>query len=335
MDTKEIINLQHGGGGEETNKLLANVIFKYLSNPVLDVKHDGAFLNISGTLAFSTDSYVVSPIFFKGGTIGELAVNGTVNDLAMCGAEPRYLSLSLIIEEGFPMEDFEKVIISIKSASEKAGVLVVTGDTKVVERGKGDKIYINTSGIGVVNPKADINIQNIKEGDAVLINASIASHGMAIMSEREGLQFDSDIWSDTCNLNFSVKNLIGKFGSQIHFLRDATRGGLASVLNEAASEARWGIHLFEEKIEVKKQVRSACEILGLDPVYVANEGVYACIVAKEIADKVLAVLRAENPEAACVGFITEEHPSKVIMESAFGGKRVVAPLIGEQLPRIC
>ncbi|MDR1876469.1 MAG: hydrogenase expression/formation protein HypE [Flavobacteriaceae bacterium] len=331
----EIINLQHGGGGEETNKLLANVIFRHLGNPVLNVKHDGAFLNLDGTLAFSTDSYVVSPIFFKGGNIGELAVNGTVNDLSMCGAEPKYLSLSFIIEEGFPMEDFEKVVLSIKSAAERANVLIVTGDTKVVERGKGDKIYINTSGIGVVNPRADIKIQNIKEGDAILINAPIASHGMAIMSEREGLEFESDILSDTRNLNLSVKNLIEKFGNHIHFLRDATRGGLASVLNEIALETRLGIHLFEEKIAVEKQVRSACEILGLDPVYVANEGVFTCIVDSDRADEVLAQLRLENPDASQIGFITSEHPSKIIMESAFGGKHVVHALIGEQLPRIC
>ncbi len=330
-----IINLQHGGGGQEMNKLLNNVIFKHLGNPVLNVKHDGAFLNLSGALAFSTDSYVVSPIFFKGGTIGELAVNGTVNDLAMCGAEPKYLSLSFIIEEGFSMEEFEKIILSIKQAAEKAGVLIVTGDTKVVERGKGDKIYINTSGIGEVHPKADIKTRNIQSGDVILVNAPIASHGMAIMSEREGLQFESDILSDTRNLNFTIKKLMDRFGNQIHFLRDATRGGLASVLNEMVSEVDLGIHLFEEKIVVENQVRSACEILGLDPVYVANEGAFVCVADQKIAEEVLAMLQSENSGASQIGFITPEHPSKVIMESAFGGKRVVNPLVGEQLPRIC
>ncbi|MDR2123164.1 MAG: hydrogenase expression/formation protein HypE [Flavobacteriaceae bacterium] len=332
---KEIINLQHGGGGEETHKLLTNVIFKHLGNSVLNVKHDGAFLNLNGMLAFSTDSYVVSPIFFKGGNIGELAVNGTVNDLSMCGAEPKYLSLSFIIEEGFPMEDFEKVVLSIKKTAENAQVQIVTGDTKVVERGKGDKIYINTSGIGVVNPKADIKIQNIREKDVIFINAPIASHGMAIMSEREGLQFESDIVSDTRNLNFTVKKLIDTFGDKIHFLRDATRGGLASILHEIVSEIRLGIDLFEENIKVEDQVRSACEILGLDPVYVANEGVFACIADETIAGEVLAMLRSENPNASQIGSITSEHPSKIIMESAFGGKHVVHALAGEQLPRIC
>ncbi len=330
-----IINLQHGSGGQEMNKLLNNVIFKHLGNPVLNVKHDGAFLSLNGNLAFSTDSYVVSPVFFKGGNIGELAVNGTVNDLAMCGAVPRYLSLSFIIEEGFSMEEFEKIILSIKQVAEKAEVCIATGDTKVVERGKGDKIYINTSGIGEILPKADIKVQKIQYGDVILLNAPIASHGMAIMSEREGLQFESDILSDTRNLNFSVKNLIDKFGDQIHFLRDATRGGLASVLNEIVSEIDFGINLFDEKIKVENQVRNACEMLGLDPVYVANEGVFVCVIDQKIANEALAILQSENPNASNIGFITSEHPSKVIMESAFGGKRVVNPLVGEQLPRIC
>jgi hydrogenase expression/formation protein HypE len=331
----QIITLQHGSGGEETAKLLNEIIFKHLSNPILEVKHDGAFLNLQGKLAFSTDSFVVSPIFFKGGNIGELAVNGTVNDLSMCGAEPRYLSLAFIIEEGFSIDDFETIILSIKNAAQRAGVQIVTGDTKVVERGKGDKIYINTAGIGEVNIMADIAIQNIRAGDALIINAPIASHGMAIMSEREGLQFDSDILSDTRNLNYTVKKLIDKFGSKIHFLRDATRGGLASILHEIVSEMKLGIDLFEEKITVENSVKSACEILGLDPVYVANEGVFACIADNEIADEILEILKSENPAAAKIGHVTEEHPSKVIMESAFGGKHVVHALIGEQLPRIC
>jgi len=331
----QIITLQHGSGGEETAKLLNEIIFKHLENPILAVKHDGAFLDLQGNLAFSTDSFVISPIFFKGGNIGELAVNGTVNDVAMCGAAPKYLSLAFIIEEGFSMDDFETIVLSIKKAAERAGVQIVTGDTKVVERGKGDKIYINTAGIGIVHSKADIKIKNIKAGDAVLINAPIASHGMAIMSEREGLQFDGDILSDTRNLNFTVKKLMDKFGSKIHFLRDATRGGLASILHEIVSEINLGIDLWEEKIVVENSVKSACEILGLDPLYVANEGVFACIADSEIADEAAAILKSENPAAAKIGFVTAEHPSKIIMESAFGGKHVVHALIGEQLPRIC
>ncbi len=329
------INLQHGSGGEKQTELLNNLIFKNLTNEFLDKKHDGAFLNLSGKLAFSTDSFVVSPIFFKGGNIGELAVNGTVNDVAMCGAEPKFLSLSFIIEEGFAMDDFEKIILSIKYSSEKAGVKIVTGDTKIVERGKGDKIYINTSGIGEIYENSKIGTEYLEPSQSILVNAPIASHGMAIMSEREGLQFDSEILSDTKNLNEEVKELIENFGEKIHFLRDATRGGLASVLNEITSESQLGIHIFEEKILVENQVKSACELLGLDPMYVANEGVFLCICDEEVSDQALEILKKHNPKASKIGFTTEEHPSKVIMESAFGGKRVVNPLIGEQLPRIC
>lgn len=331
----ESINLHHGSGGEHMIKLLNEVILKTLKNDILDVRHDGAFINLQGNLAFSTDSYVISPVFFKGGNIGELAVNGTVNDLSMCGAVPKYLSLGLIIEEGFGLEEFTKIIQSIKAAADKAGVYIVTGDTKVVERGKGDKIYINTSGIGVVHDKADIKIRNIKKNDAVIINGPIASHGMAIMSEREGLQFESDIVSDTTNLNYIVFDLIEKFGDKIHFLRDATRGGLASVLHEITTESNLGIDLLDEKIKVETQVKSACELLGLDPLYVANEGLFTCIVAPEIKDEVLEMLQKINNNASIIGSVTANHPSKIIIESAFGGKRVVNPLIGEQLPRIC
>lgn len=335
LKASETINLHHGSGGEHMTKLLNEVILKTLKNDILDVRHDGAFLNLQGNLAFSTDSYVISPIFFKGGNIGELAVNGTVNDLSMCGAIPKYLSLGLIIEEGFSLDEFTKIIQSIKATADKAGVYIVTGDTKVVERGKGDKIYINTSGIGVVHDKADIKIKNIKENDAVIINGPIASHGMAIMSEREGLQFESDIISDTTNLNYVVFDLIEKFGDKIHFLRDATRGGLASVLHEITTESNLGIDLFDENIQVETQVKSACELLGLDPLYVANEGLFTCIVAPEIKDAVITMLQKINANASFIGSVTVSHPSKIIIESAFGGKRVVNPLIGEQLPRIC
>lgn len=331
----ETISLQHGSGGQHTTKLLNDLIFNLLENPILNEKHDGAVFELTGKLAFSADSYVVSPIFFKGGNIGELAVNGTVNDLSMCGAIPKYLSLSFIIEEGFPIEQLEQIIVSIKNAADKAEVKIVTGDTKVVERGKGDKIYINTSGIGVVLENADIHMKNISENDSVIINGPIASHGMAIMSEREGLKFESDILSDTKNLNFTVQTLIERFGNKIKFLRDATRGGLASVLNEITSEINLGIALKEDQIFVEKQAKSACEILGLDPVYVANEGAFVCICSPEISAEVLEILKVENENASIIGTITADHPGKVIMESAFGGKHVVNPLIGEQLPRIC
>ncbi|MBA4154744.1 hydrogenase expression/formation protein HypE [Flavobacterium sp.] len=335
IEISQSIHLHHGSGGEHMTKLLNDVIFKYLKNDILDVRHDGAFIKMNGNLAFSTDSYVITPIFFKGGNIGELAVNGTVNDLAMCGAIPRYLSLSFIIEEGLSLNEFTEIVKSIRTTADKAGILIVTGDTKVVERGKGDKIYINTSGIGVVHELADIKIKNIQPNDAILINGPIASHGMAIMSEREGLQFESDIVSDTTNLNYSVLELIEKYGHKIHFLRDATRGGLASVLHEIATDSKLGIDLLDENIHVENQVKSACELLGLDPLYVANEGLFVCIVADEIKIEVLEILKNININASIVGKVTHEHPSKIIMESAFGGKRVVNPLIGEQLPRIC
>jgi hydrogenase expression/formation protein HypE len=334
-DTKEKINLHHGSGGEHTTKLLNEVIFKYLNNPILNVRHDGAFLDIQGKLAFSTDSYVISPIFFKGGNIGELAVNGTVNDLSMCGAIPKYLSLSFIIEEGLPMDEFTEIIKSIRKTADKAGVSIVTGDTKVVEKGKGDKIYINTSGIGVLHAKANIKINRIQSGDSIIVNRPIASHGMAIMSEREGLQFESEILSDTSNLNFIVEELMDQCGEDIHFLRDATRGGLASVLHEITTESNLGMLLKDEKIMVDAQVQSACEILGLDPLYVANEGVFACIVSKSVANDILEILKSFGQNPSVIGTITNDNKSKIILESAFGGRRVVSPLIGEQLPRIC
>lgn len=334
-DSKEKINMHHGSGGEHTTKLLNDVIFKYLSNTILNVKHDGAFLDIQGKLAFSTDSYVIHPIFFKGGNIGELAVNGTVNDLSMCGAIPKYLSLAFIIEEGFGLDEFTIIIKSIRETADKAGVFIVTGDTKVVEKGKGDKIYINTSGVGVLHAKANISINRIQVGDVIIINNPIASHGMAIMSEREGLQFESEILSDTNNLNFIVEKLMDQCGADVHFLRDATRGGLASVLHEITTETQLSMLLEDEKILVDTQVKSACEILGLDPLYVANEGVFTCIVSKSVENKIIEILKSMGQNPSVIGQITEENKSKIILESAFGGRRVVSPLIGEQLPRIC
>ena len=334
-DQSEKINLHHGSGGEHTTQLLNEVIFKHLNNPILNVRHDGAFLDIQGKLAFSTDSYVIHPIFFKGGNIGELAVNGTVNDLSMCGAIPKYLSLAFIIEEGFGLDEFTAIIKSIRETADKAGVFIVTGDTKVVEKGKGDKIYINTSGVGVLHEKANIRIDRIQAGDSIIVNMPIASHGMAIMSEREGLQFESEILSDTNNLNFIVEKLMDQCGDDIHFLRDATRGGLASVLHEITTESNLGMLLEDEKILVDTQVQSACEILGLDPLYVANEGVFACIVAESVENEIMEILKSMGQNPSIIGKITNENKSKIILESAFGGKRVVSPLIGEQLPRIC
>ena len=232
----ETINLGHGSGGELTRNLLDNIIFKTFSNPYLDQKHDGAIVKFNGEIAISTDSFVITPIFFKGGNIGELAVHGTVNDVAMCGAIPKYLSLAFIIEEGLKVEEFIEVVKSIKKAADESGVLIITGDTKVVERGNGDKIFINTTGFGEVHPKANISVQRIKEGDKILVNGYIAQHGMAIMSEREGLEFESNIESDSTYLNFLVQDLLDQFGDKIKLFRDPTRGGLGTVLHEIAND---------------------------------------------------------------------------------------------------
>lgn len=333
----EVITLGHGSGGILTNKLLESGVFNLLKNPLLDEKHDGATFHLEGKLAFSTDSYVISPVFFPNSNIGELAVNGTVNDLSMCGAIPKYLSLSFILEEGLTMTEFWDILVSIKFSAEKAGVQIVTGDTKVVEKGKGDKIFINTSGIGVVHPRANIHIENIKAGDKIIVSGHIATHGIAIMSVREGLEFETTIASDTQNLNFAVKELLDEFGENIHLLRDPTRGGVATVLNEIARDSKLGCEISQKYLPVLEEVEGACELLGLDPLYVANEGVFIAIVASEIADdllkKLCSIPNFEN--ACCIGEIVEEHPKQVILKSKIGGKRVVNMLVGEQLPRIC
>ena len=319
-----------------TRELLDSIIFKVFNNPYLDQKHDGSLVEVEGKLAISTDSFVVSPIFFKGGNIGELAVNGTVNDVSMCGAMPKYISLALIVEEGLSIDHFVRIVRSIKSTADKAGVQIITGDTKVVEKGKGDKIFINTTGFGSVHPNANIAVSQIKTGDKIIINGSIAQHGMAIMSEREGLEFESSITSDTTNLNKLVWELLDSYGEQIHLLRDPTRGGLASVLSEIATDMEKGITISGSKIPVEKQVAAACEILGLDPLYVANEGVFVAIVDASIAAEVTASKKHDKGKnAICIGEITDEHPAKVVLHSAIGGKRIISPMIGEQLPRIC
>lgn len=331
------INLGHGSGGVLTHQLLNSGVFSVLQNPLLNEKHDGAVFSLEGKLAFSSDSYVVNPIFFPGGSIGELAVNGTVNDLAMCGAMAKYISLSFIIEEGLPMTEFWQILNDIKNCCDKAGVQVVTGDTKVVEKGKGDKIFINTSGIGVVHTNAGISLHSIQEDDVIIVSGNIAAHGIAIMSKRNGLEFETDVISDTANLNHTIEKLLNKFGTGIHFLRDATRGGVASVLNEIAKDGNLGIDIAQKSIPVKEQVEGACEMLGLDPLYVANEGVFIAIVSSSIAEIFLEVLRNDENggNASIIGSITNEHKGKVIMQSTIGGRRVVNMLPGEQLPRIC
>ncbi|MGY5848397.1 hydrogenase expression/formation protein HypE [Salegentibacter sp. HM20] len=333
----DVITLGHGSGGSLTNKLLDSGVFDLLSNDVLDKRHDGAFLELNGKMAFSTDSFLVSPIFFPGGNIGELAVNGTVNDIAMCGAIPKYLSLSFILEEGLKMTEFWEILVAIKQACEKANVKVVTGDTKVVEKGKGDKVFINTSGIGAIHPSANISKENIKIGDKIIVSGNIATHGMAIMSVREGLEFDSTIESDTTNLNHTIIHLIEKFGKGIHLLTDPTRGGVATILKEIALSTNIGIDIFQKDLPIDDHVASACELLGLDPLYVANEGLFIAFVDSSIEDDFLQTLQKnENgKDAKVIGTVVEAHQRQVILESAIGGKRVVSMLPGEQLPRIC
>lgn len=333
----DMITMGHGSGGLLTHRLLESGVFDLLRNEFLDQQHDGAFLETSGKLAFTTDSYVISPVFFPGGDIGELAVNGSVNDLAMCGAIPRYLSLGFIIEEGLPMKDFWEILVSIKVASEKAGVKVVTGDTKVVEKGKGDQIFINTSGIGELHPLASIHHNRIKAGDKILLSGPMATHGMAIMSRRKGLEFETTIESDTRSLNHTVSSLLDALGRDIHFMRDPTRGGVATVMNEVAGQTKLGVDLVQKNIPVLEQVEGACELLGLDPLYVANEGIFIAVVDPSRAEEALEIIRREPhaSSASVIGEVTSQHPGQVVMASRIGGRRVVGYLTGEQLPRIC
>ncbi|MCA9042079.1 MAG: hydrogenase expression/formation protein HypE, partial [Planctomycetaceae bacterium] len=303
----------------------------------LDKRHDGAILEMNGSMAFTTDSFVISPVFFPGGDIGELAVNGTVNDLAMCGAVPQFISVSFIIEEGLPFRDLWKILTSIKYACEEAGVMVVTGDTKVVERDKGDKIFINTTGIGNLHKKANIDVSRVKSGDKVIVSDWVATHGVAILSVREGLQFETTIESDTRSLHRPVLSLLDHLGEHIHLLRDPTRGGIATVLNEVARDRNLGVDLNEMSLPVDDQVNAACEMLGLDPLYVANEGVFITIVDASIADQALEILHKDAycRQAKIIGEMTENHPRQVVATGEIGGKRVVSMMIGEQLPRIC
>ncbi len=330
--------LAHGGGGRLTQMLIERMFWPTFRTPALETLHDGAVLEVEGVrLAFTTDSFVVSPLFFPGGDIGGLAVNGTVNDLAMCGARPLYLSLGFILEEGFPMEDLWRVVRSIQEAAQEAGVEVATGDTKVVDRGKGDGVFINTTGLGLVPPGIHISPQRASPGDVVLISGAIAVHGIAILSVREGLEFETTLESDTAPLNGLVEALLRAAGPEVHVLRDPTRGGVASALNEIAASAGVGIELEETRIPIWDEVKGACEILGLDPLYVANEGKCLAIVAPDVAEAVLEAMRSHSlgREAAIVGQVVEEHPGSVILRSRVGGKRVVDMLSGEQLPRIC
>ena len=343
------ITLAHGGGGRLTQMLIERMFAPAFANPALQPLHDGAVLDLglaepntqhatrNTRFAFSTDSYVITPRFFPGGYIGSLAVHGTVNDLAMCGARPIALSAGFILEEGLPMEELWRIVQSMSAAALAVGAPVATGDTKVVDRGKGDGIFINTAGIGIIPAGVEIAPTRARPGDVVLLNGPIAAHGIAIMSVREGLAFETAVESDSAALHDLVAHVLAAGGAAVHVLRDPTRGGVASALNEIAGSARIGIRLEEASIPVAEEVRGACEILGLDPLYVANEGKCLAIVASEAAEAVLAAMRRHplGQEAAIIGSVVEEHPRKVTMRSRIGGLRIVDLLSGEQLPRIC
>jgi hydrogenase expression/formation protein HypE len=330
--------MAHGGGGRLTQMLIERFFLGEFRNPALEVLHDGALLEIEGSrLAFSTDSFVIQPLFFPGGDIGSLAIHGTVNDLAMCGARPAAISAGFILEEGLPMEDLWRITRSMRAAAEEVNVPIVTGDTKVVDRGKGDGVFINTAGIGIVWAGVEVSPRRARPGDVILVSGSIAVHGIAIMSVREGLEFDTTLESDSASLTAMVEKLLEAGGDGVHVLRDPTRGGVASALNEIAAQARVGVRIDERLLPIREEVRGACEILGFDPLYVANEGKCLVIVDRDSADRVLEAMRGDplGAEAVAIGEIVEDHPGKVYMRSTVGGSRVVDMLSGEQLPRIC
>lgn len=326
------VQMAHGSGGTIMHRLLDTVFLPAFTNETLMVQHDGAALKIQDTkLAFTTDSFVVHPLFFPGGDIGTLAVNGTVNDLAMCGARPLYLSAAFILEEGLPLETLQCVVASMHNAAQAAGVLIVTGDTKVVDKGKCDGLYINTAGIGVVEHGLHIEPRSVRPGDAVILSGDVGRHGMAVMAVREGLEFDSQIESDCAPLVEPVQKLL-EAGIHIHCLRDLTRGGLASALVEISQGAQLHIHVEENAIPVNEEVRGACEILGLDPLYVANEGRFIAFVPSEAAEDTLSILGALAHQ---IGVVIAGDEALVTLQSAIGATRILEMLSGEQLPRIC
>lgn len=332
------IVMGHGGGGKLGNELVEHLFLPAFRNAALENLGDAAVLELAGRrLALSTDSFVVQPLFFPGGSIGELAVNGTVNDLAVSGAEPKFLSASFILEEGFPLAQLAAIVDAMAKAAATAQVQIVTGDTKVVERGHGDGCYINTAGIGVLRAGIIVGPDRARPGDAVLVSGTIGDHGMAIMSVREGLEFESQIRSDCAALNGLIAAVLDAAGSSLHAMRDPTRGGLASTLNEIAQASGVGIAIDETSLPVRTEVQSACELLGLDPVYVANEGKAVFFTAPEAADRVLEVLRAHplGRDAARIGQVTAEHKGLLVARTAMGANRVIPTQIGEQLPRIC
>ncbi|MFZ2448692.1 MAG: hydrogenase expression/formation protein HypE [Syntrophobacteraceae bacterium] len=332
-----LIQLDQGSGGRAMHELIDGLFISALSNPLLNERNDSAVFEIVGAqIAMTTDSYVVDPIFFPGGNIGSLAVHGTVNDLAMRGAKPLYLTAGFILEEGLAFEDLKKIVLSMAEAAREAGVMVIAGDTKVVPRGKADKIFINTAGIGIVPHGIDIGGRNARPGDSVLINGTVGDHGMAVLCKREGLALENEILSDAASLNGLVALMLDACPG-VHVLRDPTRGGVATTLNEIAEQSGAGIRLFEEDIPVREDVAGACEILGLDPLYVANEGKVLAVVPPEGADAVLAAMKSHplGRDARRIGEVVSDNPGRVFLRTRIGGHRLVDMLRGEQLPRIC
>jgi hydrogenase expression/formation protein HypE len=332
----ERILLAHGSGGRLAHDLIEKVLVKPLSNPLLERLDDAAVFACGGRLAFTTDSYVVSPIFFPGGDIGRLAVCGTVNDLSMVGATPLYLSLALIIEEGLPLEDLERVLVSIREAAGEAGVRVVTGDTKVVNRGSADRLFVNTAGVGSLPERVEISGSNARPGDKVILSGTVGDHGIAVLSRREGLGFSTRLESDCAPLNGLVAQMM-KASARIHAMRDPTRGGLATTLNEIAAQSKAGIRIEEEKVPVRPEVRGACDMLGIDPLYVANEGKLVALVHPEDAGRVLETMRQHRygKDAAIIGEVRPDHPGRAVMKTTLGASRIVDMLVGDPLPRIC
>jgi hydrogenase expression/formation protein HypE len=330
------ILLAHGSGGKLAHELVEKSFVRALANPLLDKLDDSAVFDLSGRLAFTTDSYVVSPIFFPGGDIGRLAVCGTVNDLATSGAKPLYLSLAFIIEEGLSLGELEKVVNSVQKTVGEAGVEIVTGDTKVVPRGSADKLFINTAGVGIIPEGVNISGANAKPGDKVILNGTIGDHGIAVISQREGLSFATKLESDCAPLGGLVADML-QASSNIHVLRDPTRGGLATSLNELAKQSKVSIRIEEAKIPVREEVLAACEMLGFDPLYVASEGKMIAIVPPQDADKVLKAMRKNKygRDAAIIGEVMGEKPGRVVMKTVLGSSRIVDMLVGDLLPRIC
>ena len=333
----ETVQMAHGAGGRLSQTLMQRVFMPHLHNAFLDLLDDQAKLDLpAGRTAFTTDTYVVSPVFFPGGNIGELAVNGTVNDLAVGGAKPMYLSAGFVLEEGFSLVELETIVRSMAEAARKAGVMIVTGDTKVVGKGQCDKIFINTSGVGTVREGTALSCRNLKQGDSIILSGTVGDHGMAIMTSREGLSFQSTIASDCAALNSMISAVLDLVPA-VHAMRDPTRGGVAATLNELAASSSVGIEIDETTIPVKPDVRGACELLGIDPLHVANEGKLVLAVAPEDAGTVVDVLRSFDPgrDAVIIGSVVNDHPGMVVMRTAFGSRRIIDLPLGEQLPRIC